>query len=77
MITGTPPFSRAIAASVQHIDSAVAVIPNEAEAGRFRSIGVLPVTDRNLPPGLDPERIGQWMRREQERTLAGRRAVAA
>ena len=66
----------------------IAVVP-EAEAERFRAIGVLPVTDRSLPPGLDlaaqvlaelgvePERIGQWMRREQERTLAGRQAVAA
>ena len=67
----------------------IAVVPNEAEAERFRSIGVLPVIDRSLPPGLDlaaqvltelgvdPERIGQWMRREQERTLAGRQSVAA
>ncbi len=66
----------------------IAVVP-EAEAERFRAIGVLPVTDRSLPPGLDlaaqvlaelgvePERIGHWMRREQERTLAGRQAVAA
>ena len=67
----------------------IAVVADEAEAERFRSIGVLPVADRSLPPGLDlaalvlaeldvdPERIGQWMRREQERVLAGREAVAA
>ncbi len=67
----------------------IAMVADEADAERFRSIGVLPVTDRSAPPGLDlaaqvlaelgtdPERIGQWVRREQERVLAGRHAMAA
>ncbi len=67
----------------------IAVVADEAEAERFRSIGVVPVIDRSVPPGLDlaalvlaelgmePERIGQWMRRDQERVLAGRQAMAA
>lgn len=67
----------------------IAMVADEADAERFRSIGVLPVTGRSAPPGLDlaaqvlaelgtdPERIGQWVRREQERVLAGRHAMAA
>ena len=67
----------------------IAMVADEADAERFRSIGVLPVADRSKPPGLDlaaqvlaelgtdPERIGQWVRREQERVLAGRHAMVA
>jgi K+:H+ antiporter len=66
----------------------IAVVRDGDEAERFRSIGVLPVVDRSVPAGLDlavfvlselgvdPERIGEWMRRQQERALAGSRAVA-
>jgi CPA2 family monovalent cation:H+ antiporter-2 len=66
----------------------IATVADEADAERFRSIGVLPVAGRSEPPGLDlaaqvlaelgtdPERIGQWVRREQERVLAGRHAMA-
>ena len=67
----------------------VAVVRDRDEAERFKSIGVLPVVDRSVPPGLDlaafvlgelgvdPDRIGEWMRRQQERALSGVQAVAA
>jgi CPA2 family monovalent cation:H+ antiporter-2 len=67
----------------------VAVVRDRDEAERFKSIGVLPVVDRSMPPGLDvavfvlgelgvdPERVGEWMRRQQERALSGVQAVAA
>ena len=66
----------------------VAVVRDRDEAERFKSI-VLPVIDRSVPPGLDlaalvlgelgvdPDRIGEWMRRQQERALSGVQAVAA
>jgi Kef-type K+ transport system membrane component KefB len=59
----------------------VAVVRNENEAEQYRSIGVLPVVDRSVPPGLDlavlvlneldvdPDRIATWMRRQHERAL--------
>lgn len=67
----------------------IAVVPNREEAERFKSIGLLPIIDRSVPPGLDiaalvlselgvdPDRIGEWMRRQQERALSGMQAVAA
>jgi Kef-type K+ transport system membrane component KefB len=67
----------------------IAVVRDREEAERFRSIGLLPVIDRSVPPGLDlaalvlgelsvdPDRIGEWMRRQQERALSGVQAVAA
>jgi CPA2 family monovalent cation:H+ antiporter-2 len=67
----------------------IAVVRNRDEAERFKSIGLLPVVDRSVPPGLDlavfvlgelgvdPERVGAWMRRQQERALSGVQAVAA
>jgi Kef-type K+ transport system membrane component KefB len=67
----------------------VAVVRSQEEAERFRSIGVLPVIDRSVPPGLDlaalvlaelgvdSDRIGDWMRRQQERALSGEDAVPA
>jgi CPA2 family monovalent cation:H+ antiporter-2 len=67
----------------------VAVVRSQEEAERFRSIGVLPVIDRSMPPGLDlaalvlaelgvdSDRIGDWMRRQQERALSGEDAVPA
>jgi CPA2 family monovalent cation:H+ antiporter-2 len=67
----------------------VAVVRSQEEAERFRSIGVLPVIDRSVPPGLDlaalvlaelgvdSNRIGNWMRRQQERALSGGDAVPA
>ena len=68
---------------------AVAVVRDEAEAAQFRSIGVLPVVNRSAPPGLDlavlvltglgieAERIGRWMREEQERALSESQVLAA
>ncbi|MGE5778219.1 MAG: hypothetical protein ACM30D_02800 [Hyphomicrobiales bacterium] len=65
------------------------MVHNRDEAERFKAIGVLPVVDRSVPPGLDlaafvlgelgadPDRIGDWMRRQQQRALAGVRATAA
>ncbi|MGZ8995464.1 MAG: cation:proton antiporter domain-containing protein [Rhodospirillales bacterium] len=67
----------------------IAVVRDPEEAERFKSIGLLPVIDRSVPPGLDlaalvlgelsvdPDRIGAWMRRQQERALSGVQAVAA
>ncbi len=67
----------------------IAVVRDRDEAERFKSIGLLPVIDRSVPPGLDlaalvlgelsvnPDRIGAWMRRQQERALSGGQAVAA
>ena len=67
----------------------VAVVHDRDEAERFKSIGVVPIVDRSVPPGLDvaafvlgelgvdPDRIGDWMRRQQERALSGVRATAA
>jgi CPA2 family monovalent cation:H+ antiporter-2 len=66
----------------------VAVVHDAAEAEQFRSIGVLPVIDRSVPPGLDvavlvlnelgidPNRIARWMQVEQQRALPGRLALA-
>jgi hypothetical protein len=66
----------------------IALVNDRDEAERFKAIGVLPVVDRSVPPGLDlaafvlgelgvdPDRIGGWMRRQQERAL-GVRATAA
>jgi len=65
----------------------VAVVRHQEEVERFRSIGVLPIVDRSVPPGLDlaalvlaelgidSDRIGDWMRRQQERVLSGEDAV--
>jgi Kef-type K+ transport system membrane component KefB len=59
----------------------VAVVRDEDEAEQYRSIGVLPVVDRSMPPGLDlavlvlneldvdPDRIATWMRQQHERAL--------
>ena len=59
----------------------IAVVHDEEDAERYRSIGVLPVIDRSVPPGLDlaafvlgelgidPDRIDAWMRRSREREL--------
>jgi hypothetical protein len=67
----------------------IAVVRDRDEAERFESIGLLPVIDRSMPPGLDlaarvlgelsvePHRIGDWMRRQQERALSGGQTVAA
>jgi K+:H+ antiporter len=67
----------------------IAVVRDPEDAERFKSIGLLPVIDRSVPPGLDlaalvlgelsvdPDRIGAWMRRQQERALSGVQAVAA
>jgi voltage-gated potassium channel Kch len=67
----------------------VAVVRSQEEAERFRAINVLPVIDRSVPPGLDlaalvlaelgvdSDRIGDWMRRQQERALSGGDAVPA
>ena len=67
----------------------VAVVRSQEEAERFRAINVLPVIDRSVPPGLDlaalvlaelgvdSDRIGDWMRRQQERALSGADAVPA
>jgi CPA2 family monovalent cation:H+ antiporter-2 len=67
----------------------VAVVHDRDEAERFKSIGVVPIVDRSVPPGLDVaalvlgelgvdrDRIGDWMRRQQERALSGVRATAA
>jgi Kef-type K+ transport system membrane component KefB len=67
----------------------IAVVRSQEEAERFRSIGVLPVIDRSVPSGLDlaafvlaelgvdSDRIGNWMRRQQERALSGEAAVLA
>ena len=67
----------------------VAVVDDETEAARFRGIGVLPVIDRSVPPGLDlavtvlgelgvdAGRIGAWMRRRHDGALSARTALAA
>jgi CPA2 family monovalent cation:H+ antiporter-2 len=67
----------------------IAVVRDEAEAEQFRSIGVVPVIDRSVPPGLDlaawilgdlgvdSTRIREWMHRQQERALAGAGGVMA
>jgi Kef-type K+ transport system membrane component KefB len=66
----------------------VAVVRDENEAEQYRSIGVLPVVDRSIPPGLDlavlvlneldvdSERISTWMRQQHERALADRTLAA-
>ena len=84
--------SRDLGPAVRHLFpdlKRVAVVRDRDEAERFKSIGVLPVVDRSVPPGLDlaafvlgelgvdPDRIGEWMRRQQERALSGVQAVAA
>jgi CPA2 family monovalent cation:H+ antiporter-2 len=67
----------------------IAVVRDEAEAQIFRSIGITPVVERSIPPGLDLatlvlEELGvdlgdisAWMRAQQERALATGPAVAA
>ena len=67
----------------------VAVVRDRDEAERFKSIGLLPVVDRSVPPGLDlavfvlgelgvdANRIGEWMQRQQERALSTVKSVAA
>ncbi len=67
----------------------IAVVHSHEDAERFRSIGVQPILDRSIPPGLDvtaqvlsemgveAERIGDWMRRIQERALGSAAQVAA
>jgi Kef-type K+ transport system membrane component KefB len=66
----------------------IAVVRDRDEAERFKSIGLLPVIDRSVPPGLDlatlvlgelgvdPDRLGEWMSRQQERALSGSRLAA-
>jgi CPA2 family monovalent cation:H+ antiporter-2 len=58
-----------------------ALVRSEEDRERFRSIGMHPVMDRSVPPGLDlagailaelgieAEAIGAWKRRQQERAL--------
>ncbi len=67
----------------------IAVVHDEEEAERYRSLGVLPVIDRSVPPGLDlaafvlgelgidPDRIEAWMRRSRERELESPERAAA
>ncbi|MBV9653737.1 MAG: cation:proton antiporter [Acetobacteraceae bacterium] len=67
----------------------IAVVHSHEDAERFREIGAYPVIDRSIPPGLDvaaqvlselnvdSERIGDWLRRLQERALGGPMPVAA
>ncbi|MBC7781406.1 MAG: cation:proton antiporter [Proteobacteria bacterium] len=67
----------------------VAVVNDEAAAVQYRSIGVVPIVDRSMPSGLDlavyvlgqlgvdQARIGQWMRRQHERSLSDGAALAA
>ena len=67
----------------------IAVVRSQEDAERFRSIGVLPVIDRSMPSGLDlaalvlaelgvdSDRIGNWMRRQQKHALSGEDAAAA
>jgi Kef-type K+ transport system membrane component KefB len=66
----------------------VAVVRDENEAEQYRSIGVVPVIDRSMPPGLDlavlvlnelgvdSERVSTWMRQQHERALANRTLVS-
>jgi Trk K+ transport system NAD-binding subunit len=66
-----------------------ASVPDEAEAARFRSIGVEAVVDRSVPPGLDfastilrelgveDAALEAWMRRMQARALGDEGAVLA
>ncbi len=65
-----------------------AVVGTSEEAARFRTIGITPVIDRSVPPGLDVVRAvldelgvdaaetATWMRRQQERALSGSAALA-
>jgi Kef-type K+ transport system membrane component KefB len=65
----------------------VAVVRDENEAEQYRSIGLVPVIDRSIPPGLDlavlvlnelgvdSEKISTWMRQQHERALADTLAV--
>jgi Kef-type K+ transport system membrane component KefB len=65
----------------------VAVVRDENEAEQYRSIGLVPVIDRSIPPGLDlavlvlneigvdSEKISTWMRQQHERALADALAV--
>ena len=62
-------------------------VSNEAEAERFRTLGVRPIVGRSAPPGLDlsaailgefgvePAAVADWMRRQQAR--AGEALAAA
>ena len=64
-----------------------AVVTTEEDRERFAGIGLTPVLDRSKPPGLDvamavlselgidDEKIGDWMRRAQERLIASREDV--
>lgn len=61
----------------------IAVVQSAEEAELFRSLGVEPVIDRSVPPGLDlaaavltelgieAERIGDWIDQSRRRMLAG------
>jgi CPA2 family monovalent cation:H+ antiporter-2 len=67
----------------------VAVVHDETEAARFQTLGVRTVIDRSVPRGLDlasqvlgvlgvePARIGEWMRQQQERALSSTAAMAS
>jgi CPA2 family monovalent cation:H+ antiporter-2 len=82
---GVSPIARARYPDLKRI----AVVHTDADAERFRSIGVQPVIDRSVPPGLDltalvlselgveAERIGDWMRRSQQSVLGGEAQVVA
>jgi hypothetical protein len=56
--------------------------PYAREAQTFRRLSEerprgLWLTARRSELGVDPDRIGEWMRRQQERALSGMQAVAA
>ena len=67
----------------------IAVVRTPEEAQQYRTIGVQPVINRSLPPGLDlavlvlqqlgvePGRIQDWMRRQQDRALSSGADLAA
>ncbi len=83
--SSTAPLGHALYPNLKRI----AVVHSHEDAERFRSIGVDPVIDRSVPPGLDltavvlgelgvdADRIGDWMRRSQERALASEAVVGA
>ncbi len=67
----------------------IAVVHDEADAERFRALGLTAVVDRSLPRGMDlashvlgllgvePGLIGAWMQRQHERALSGSAVMAA
>jgi len=69
--------------------TSIAVVHDQAESERFQGIGMHPIVDRSLPPGLDvavavlgelgidTAIIGAWMRRQQGRALDARAAERA